>query len=400
MEHHGHHETDSYQMENSRYVKGRGVAIFLVLISWAALAAGYYTDQARAFQSYLWAFCFGTFICITAAFFTFIQYLTGSAWSVTVRRFMENLMVSLAVGVILFIPICFGLHSLYEWSHTDVVMKDSLLMAKRAFLNEKGFMIRGGVMFLLWSIWGLAVWGQSTKQDKAKSARQMKISARWAAPGLLVVMLSGCLAAFDWIMSLDPHWYSTIFGLYVMSGAAAAMMAVVTLIAMGFRSAGMLRNSITGEHFHDLGKWMFALSVFWAYMAASQYLLIWYANIPEETIWYQHRMHGNWKWVSLMLPIGRFIVPFGLLVGRAAKRSQTALKIAAVWTILMELMDLYWMIMPSFQKDGFELSWIDLAALAAVVSFYGLFFWSRFRRHSMVVEGDLRFEQGLNFHQA
>lgn len=386
-------------MENSRYVKGRGVMIFLALLSWAALAAGYFTNEKRAFESYLWAFCFGTFVCVTASFFVFVQYLTGSAWSVTVRRFMENMMVSLVVGVLLFIPICFGLHNIYEWSHTDVVMKDKLLRGKAAFLNEHSFMIRGGVFFLLWSIWGLAVWSASTKQDSTKSIEQMKTASRWAAPGMLVVMLGGCFAAFDWIMSLDPHWYSTIFGLYVLSGAAVAMMAIVTLIAMGFRNAGMLRNSITAEHFHDLGKWMFALSVFWAYMAASQYLLIWYANIPEETIWFQHRMHGSWKWVSALLPIGRFMVPFAILVGRSAKRSQTMLRIAAIWIIFMELVDLYWMIMPNFYKHGVEFSWIDIAALAAVVSGYGLFFWSRFRRHSMVVEGDMRFEQGLHFHQ-
>lgn len=386
-------------MENGRYVKGRGVMIFLALASWAALLLGWYGNHDRAFQSYLWAFCFGTFVALTAAFFTFIQYLTGSAWSVTVRRFMENIMVCVVPGVFLFIPVCLGLHSIYEWSHTDVVMQDTLLQAKKGFLNENGFRIRGGILFLLWSIFALGVWSQSAKQDTTRSIEQMKNASRWAAPGMLVIMLGGCLAAFDWIMSLDPHWYSTIFGLYVLSGAAVAMMAIVTLVAMGFRNAGMLRNTITDEHFHDLGKWMFALSVFWAYIAASQWLLIWYANIPEETIWYQHRMHGSWEWFSLALPVGRFMVPFALLVGRAAKRSQTTLRIAAWWSIGMELVDLYWMIMPNFHKHGAEPSWIDLAALAAVVSSYGLFFWSRFRRHSMVVEGDMRFEQGLHFHQ-
>jgi hypothetical protein len=402
MASHGHHHaTDSYQLEPAKWTTGRNVLAFIALVSWALLAFGYATEQQRFFQSYLIAFCFGTFIILGATFFVYVQYLTGSAWSVTVRRIMENIMVSIPIGALLFIPIAFmGVDDLYKWAQADAI-KDPLIQAKKAFLNVGGFRLRAGIIFALWSIWAFAIWASSTKQDKTKSIEQMKTSSRWSAPGLLMVCVTGCLVAFEWIMSLDPHWYSTIFGLYCLAGGCVAMWALVTLIALGFRSSGVLKNSITIEHYHDLGKWMFAISVFWTYLAASQYLLIWYANIPEETIYFQERYHGTWAWVTYFLPIGRFVIPFALLVCRAAKRNLTVLKIAAIWILFMEYVDMYWMIMPNFHEyaHGFHLHWLDLAAVAGVLSVYGLVFWSRFKSHSLVVEGDMRFEQGLNFHQ-
>ncbi len=402
MASHGHHhEADSYQLDPAKWTTGRNVLAFVALVSWALLAFGYYNEQQRFFQSYLVAFCFGTFIILGATFFVYVQYLTGSAWSVTLRRIMENIMVSIPIGALLFIPIAFmGVDDLYKWAQADAI-KDPLIQAKKAFLNVSGFRMRGGILFVLWTIWSFAIWNSSTKQDKNKSIEQMKTSSRWSAPGLLLVCATGCLAAFEWIMSLDPHWYSTIFGLYCIAGGCVAMWALVTLIALGFRSNGILKNSITIEHYHDLGKWMFAISVFWTYLAASQYLLIWYASIPEETIYFKERMVGNWEWVSLLLPVGRFMIPFALLVCRAAKRNLAILRIAAIWILFMEFVDMYWMIMPNFHEHahGFHLHWLDLAALAGVISVYGLVFWSRFKSHSLVVEGDMRFEQGLNFHQ-
>lgn len=399
--HHDGHEADSYQLDPRKWATVRNVLAFVALVSWALLAFGYFYDHERFFQSYLVAFCTATFIILGATFFVYVQYLTGSAWSVPIRRILENIMVSIPIGALLFIPVAFaGVDDLYKWARPEA-LSDALIQTKKAFLNVGGFRLRAGILFALWSIWAFAIWTSSTKQDKTKSIEQMKTSSRWSAPGLLLVCLTGCLAAFEWIMSLDPHWYSTIFGLYCLAGGCVAMWALVTLIALGFRSNGVLAHTITVEHYHDLGKWMFALSVFWTYLAASQYLLIWYASIPEETIYFKERMEGSWGWVSVLLPVGRFAVPFALLVSRAAKRNFTMLRISAIWILFMEFVDMYWMIMPNFHEyaHGFQLHWLDLATLGAVFSVYGLVFWSRFKSNSLVVEGDLRFEQGLHFHQ-
>lgn len=399
MASHAHHAADNYQLPEAKWRTGRNTLLLVALLSWAALAAGYFTNPNRFFESYLVGFCFAAFTLLGCMFFVFIQYLTGSAWSVTLRRFMENMMISVPVGLLLFIPIAFGATHLYSWTDAHLAATDAIIHGKVAYLNERSFMIRTGIFFALWTIWAYGVWSQSAKQDKTRSIQQTHAASRWSAPGLLVVMYAGSFASFDWIMSLNPHWYSTIFGLYVIAGGAGAFFAVITLIAQGFQASGELKHSITKEHYHDLGKWMFALAVFWAYMAVSQYLLIWYANIPEETIFFRQRLHGGWTGVSVFLPVARFIIPFALLIGRAAKRNTHVLRLAALWIICVEILDMYWLIMPNFYPEGPSLHWLDIAALGGVVSVFGLVFWSRFRRHPMVVVGDLRFEQGLHFHQ-
>ena len=225
----------------------------------------------------------------------------------------------------------------------------------------------------------------------------MNACSRWSAPGLLLVMATGTLASFDWIMSLDPKWYSTIFGIYCLAGGALAFFGVLTLIALGMRRAGVLNNSINAEHYHDLGKWLFALTVFWAYIAFSQYLLIWYANLPEETIFFRNRMVGSWRAVSALLLFGRFILPFLVLIFRSSKRNLTILGIAAGWTVAMHFVDMYWLIMPTFAKTGIQMNWMDFATLGAVVGVLAYTFWARLRNRALVPVGDLRFEQGMNF---
>jgi hypothetical protein len=198
-------------------------------------------------------------------------------------------------------------------------------------------------------------------------------------------------------MSVEPTWFSTIFGLYYLAGGMLAFISVVILVSLGFRQAGILKNSITQEHYHDLGKWLFCFTAFFTYIGFSQYLLIWYANLPEETIFYRHRMEGTWLWVSLAMPFTRFIIPFFTLLCRPAKRSLTVIAVIAVWSLVVEYIDLYWIVMPVHYKTGPQVSWLDLATLGATVSICGLVFWSRFKSHKMVPVGDLRFEQSLHF---
>jgi hypothetical protein len=201
-------------------------------------------------------------------------------------------------------------------------------------------------------------------------------------------------------MSLDPHWYSTIFGLYCFAGGAFAFMAVWLLILVALREKGVLRDAVHAEHYHDLGKWMYALTIFWAYIAFSQYLLIWYANIPEETVWFLHRFEGTWSWVSALLLFGHFIIPFVLMSFRSSKRDLKKLTLMAVWFVIIQYIDFYWQVMPTFYPNGVALHWLDIACLAAPMSALGLVFWSRMRAHALMPIGDPRFEQSLRFQNA
>ncbi len=393
-------QTDNYQLEASRWSTGRNVLMLAALISVVACAVGYIQEPARFFRSYTVAFCYTAAIGLGAFFFVMVQYLTGSAWSVTMRRIMENIMITLPVGAILFIPLAFGLKDVYSWMNAELVSHDAVLKAKSGYLTENFFLIRTYVYFALWSLWIFSIYHQSTKQDTERSVKQMHIVSRWSAPGLFLVVVVGTLASFDWLMSIEPKWYSTIFGLYVLAGGALSFMAVVTLVCLGFRRAGILTNSINDEHYHDLGKWLFALTAFYTYIAFSQYLLIWYANLPEETIFYRNRLQGGWFYVSIALPFIRFLIPFFILLCRPAKRSLKVIGLMAAWVLVAEYIDLYWVVMPAHYKTGPQLHWLDFATLAATVSICGLAFWGRFKKNKMVPVGDLRFEQSLHFENA
>lgn len=400
MSTHAHVEADNYQLEQSRWAAGRNTLFLAALISVIACIAGYITDPERFFRSYTVAFAFTSAIGLGAFFFVMAMYLAGNAAGVTVRRIMENIMVTLPVGAILFLPLVFGLKYVYPWMHPDIMSASANLRAKSGFLTENFFILRTFGFFLLWSIWIFSIYRQSTKQDTERSVRQMYVIARFCAPGLFLVVLVGTLAAYDWLMSVQPSWYSTIFGLYYLAGGCLAFMSVVTLVCLGFRRAGILTNSINIEHYHDLGKWLFCLTAFYTYIAFSQYLLIWYANLPEETIFYRVRSHGMWLPISLALPFVRFIIPFFVLLCRPAKRNLTIIGLVAGWSLIMEFIDIYWVVMPVHYPEGPQIHWMDFATLGATVSICGLQFWNRFRKHKMVPVGDLRFEQSLNFENA
>jgi hypothetical protein len=391
---------DSYQLESARWNTGRNVLFFAALVCMVGCVAGYLQNPERFFRSYLVAFAYTCAVGLGAFFFVMVQFLTGSAWSVTTRRIMENIMYTLPFGALLFIPIAFGLKDIYSWTNPAVMASEVALRWKAKYLTESFFIARTYGFFALWSIWIFSLYRQSTRQDTEKSIRQMHIASRWSAPGLFLVVAIGTLASYDWLMSLEPTWYSTIFGLYFLSGGALTFFSIVVLVSLGFRRVGILKHAINIEHYHDLGKWMFAMTAFYTYIAFSQYILIWYANIPEETLWYRHRSAGSWLYLALAMPFIRFVIPFFTLLCRPAKRSLGVIAFVAVWSVVVEYVDLYWVVMPTYYKDGPQISWMDFATLGATVSICGLIFWSRFRKHKMVPVGDLRFEQSLHFENA
>jgi hypothetical protein len=369
-----------------------------LLVSAAAMAAGYFLDPKQFFHSYLAGFAWSTRILLGALFFLMAMYLTGAAWSVTVRRFSETMAATIPFGLILFVPLALGVHELYEWSHADVVANDKILQGKAMWLNERMFWIKGAVMFAIWSFFGLGIYRNSTAQDTDKDIRHMHNSSKYSAPGLLLVFLATSFAMFDWIMSLNPHWYSTIYGIYMYAGGGLASMCTLVLISLGFRNAGVLKNSITEEHYHDLGKWIFAVTVFWTYTAFSQYMLYWYANIPEETIFFKERFTGSWKLVSQFLVFGHFLFPMFFLITRKTKRNLATLAFMACWMLAMDYLDIHWNVMPNFHKAGFSPHWMDLAAPVACASFYAFFFWNRLKNHAIVPVGDARLYQCLAHH--
>lgn len=393
-------QNETYQLESARWSTGRNVLFFTALVAVAACIVGYLQDPARFFRSYTVAFTFTAAIGLGAFFFVMVQYLSGSAWSVVIRRIMENIMVTLPVGALLFAPLAFGLKDVYPWMNHELMHHDEVLKLKSGFLNQDAFLLRTLLYFVVWSIWVYSIYRQSTKQDTERSVEQMKVASRWSAPGLFLAVVVGSIASFDWLMSIQPKWYSTIFGLYYLAGGALAFWSLVTLVCLGFRKAGILKETIRVEHYHDLGKWMFAMTAFYTYIAFSQYMLIWYANIPEETIFYRDRAQGSWLYLSLALPVMRFFIPFFILLCRGAKRNLKVIGLMAAWSLICEYIDLYWIVMPVHYPTGPRIHWLDFATLAATISICGFVFWGRFKRNKLVPVGDLRLEQSLHFENA
>ena len=385
---------EKWHIDDATWSTVRNIIAFAMLVGWAGCLAGFFLAPDRFFPSYLLGFLFATLTCLGGLFFTQVMYLTGSAWSVTVRRFAEHLVAALPWCAVLFLPVLFGLHNLYEWSHAEAA-QDHILAAKSGYLNTNFFVVRACLYFAIWSFLAWKITGESAKQDHDKSIEHMNTAARWSAPGLMITFLTVSLASFDWIMSLSPHWYSTIFGIYVFVGGAWTFMATMILICLNLRRNGWLVKTINIEHYHDLGKWQFALTAFWAYIAFSQYMLIWYANLPEETEWFKVRWEGSWAYVSYLLIFGHFLFPFLLLLPRASKRSLSVLGFMACWVYCIEFVDLYWLIFPNFNHHGFDLHWMNVFGWLAPVSTVAYLFWARLKKHSLVPVGDLRLEQAL-----
>lgn len=396
--HHDHaHKADNYFLPAAAWTSGRNAFAFVALAGWLGVAAGFVLDRKEFFPAYLVAFLFFLSISIGATFFVMVQHLTGSAWSVTVRRLMESLMRALPIFVLLLIPIAFGIHDLYHWSHAEAA-NDPILKQKLSYLNDKWFLIRNFGVLLVLSVFATRLWAHTRRQDENGSLKHTFAAEKWSAPGVIVLFLGGSVLAFDLIMSLDPHWFSTMFGVIFLTGGALALIATLIVSALALRKSGYLTHTINEEHYHDLGKWLFALTVFWAYTSFSQYMLIWYGNLPEEIMWFEHRLEGSWLVISALLVAGHFLVPFFSLMPRAMKRNHGVLGFFAGWLLFMHFMDLYWQVMPVFHPHGFAFSWINLAALAAVGGSMGLVFWSGFREKPLIPVGDPRLKQAMAFH--
>lgn len=319
-------------------------------------------DKKRFAFSYLTGFTWAVTLALGALFFVLIQHLTRARWSAAARRHMEWVSAILPACVVLFLPIAVLAHDIYHHWMGEQAAHDEILRQKAAYLNPTFFYIRAAVFLVAWA--GLALWFIKTSraQDETQDLRPTVKMRASSAPAIIVFGLTLSFAAFDWLMSLDPHWYSTIFGVYVFAGSATSSLALLALMTIALRKAG-LRTLGSVERQHDIGKLLFGFTVFWAYIAFSQYLLIWYANIPEETIFYKHRWEGSWKVVSLLLLFGHFVVPFVALLSRHGKRNPLVLGATSVLMLVMHYVDLYWLVMPNLDHHGAHPSWIDLAGL-------------------------------------
>ncbi len=276
--------------------------------------------------------------------------------------------------------------------------EEHTLHAKRAYLNEGFFGIRAIVYLALWAWLGWTFLARSTKQDSTKDPKITNSTKRFSMGAVYIFGFSLTFAAFDWVMSLDPYWFSTVFGVYVFAGSAVSAYALIILTTMGLRASGKLVKEINVEHYHDMGKLMFGFVVFWAYIGFAQFMLIWYAAIPEETTFFHKRWdHGPWAVVSMALVLLNFIFPFFVLISHNAKRKLGILAFGSAWLFFMHIVDVYWLVMPNFAQDGFAVSWLDAACLVGVAGAYFAVVLHRMSKVALIPVGDPRLQRALQF---
>ncbi|MFC1483743.1 hypothetical protein ACFL6Q_01680 [Candidatus Neomarinimicrobiota bacterium] len=349
---------------------------------------GYFVAADRFYFSWLTAFSYWTTLSLGALFFVMLHHVTGAKWSVALRRGAEALGMNLPWLLLFFVPVLLGMHTLYHWSHADAVAHDAVLQSKSAYLNPGFFTIRGVAYFLIWIALAWLLYRISIIQDQEGGWTHIEKLRKVSAPGLVLFAFSVTFAAFDWLMSLDPHWYSTIFGVFLFVSGFLVAIAFLTVFYILAQKWGLVRQFVNGEHFHDLGRLMFAFTVFWAYIGGSQYFLIWYANVPEETSWFLHRWDGGWRVVSLCIVFLHFLVPFAALIFHAAKQNRRMLTLVGSVLLVMHYVNMYWLVMPTLAHGTAALSWIDIAAFIGMGGILLGLFLRRFLRHPVVPVGD------------
>jgi hypothetical protein len=391
---------------------GSGAFLVLAVIGLVAMAVGVgiglaQGDQlARFLHSYLVSFCYVLSISLGAFFLVAVHHATRAGWGIVLRRICEILAANMTLLLLLSLPILLsvlaGNQVLYEWTNPEVVRSGSehyneLLAHKRPYLNVPFFGIRAIGYFVIWWLLSRYYLGRSVQQDDSGDPALTVRMERWSGPSLILFGVTVTFASFDWLMSLEAQWFSTIFGLYFFSGSVIASLAAVILVTIALQATGRVTTSITVEHYHDLGKLLFAFVVFWGYMAFSQYMLIWYANIPEETVWYLERQTGGWAYVSLALLFGHLLIPFFGLMSREVKRRKPLLAFWAIWLLVFHWIDLYWIVMPSLGLESPPFGLMDICIWLGMECLYVAGLLKVAGEKSLVPQKDPRLAESLAF---
>jgi hypothetical protein len=359
----------------------RRSALAAGVIALAACAVGAFAAPVQFFRSYLFGCIFWAGLALGSLAVLMLRYVTGGAWGVPIRRPLESATRTIPYIALLFIPLLFGLPRLYEWARPEDVARDPLLQHKAAYLNV-GFFVGRGVVYLgAWFLLAYFLNRWSDEEDRAPGPGVRRRLQMISAGGLVAYGLTITFWSIDWLMSLEPHWYSTMYGVLLMAGQALSGLAfaiAVTILLSRFKPLSAIFGA---EHRHDLGKLLLTLVMFWAYVSFSQYLIIWSGNLPEEIPWYLRRLQGGWGWFGVAMILLHFALPFLLLLSADANRNPRILAGVAFLVLGMRFVDLFWLIRPAFSPGHFRLHWLDIAAPLGIGGVWvAVFLWQLLER--------------------
>jgi hypothetical protein len=371
--------------------------IILLICGLVLSVFSFFTDPAKSIFVSLLTFLLFFSIGTGCLFLVALEYLTGAVWSTPLRRITEILASVIIICPLFALPVFFNMPLVFEWARAGIAGSDKIIAAKSAYLNIPFFISRTFIFYIILLLFYRLMLKNSLQQDETAdpvfTGKNIRLSALYMVFFTLVITFT----AVDWIMSLEPHWVSSIFGVYYFSGTILAALSVVTITAVLLNENNFFKYKLVKDHYYSLGALLFAFTIFWAYIAYCQFMLIWYGNIPAETFWYLHRWDNNWKYFSLGIIFLHFFIPFLALLSRKAKTNPKVLLFMAVWILLSHIYDLYWLVMPVYDNQNVspglpEISFFILFCGILISSF--VFFA---RNKSLMPEGDPKFTKGIDF---
>jgi len=366
-------------------------ALFLGVVGLLFMVVGLFLDRDQFFQSYLLGYIFWVLAALGSLSILMIHHVAGGKWGLMIQRFLEGASMTLPLMALLFIPIIIGIPSLYEWANPEHVAHDPILQAKSAYLNVPFFILRTVIYFVIWIGIAYLLRRWSTKLDKDPDNETLKGRLRTlSAPGILIYGVTITFASVDWMMSLEPHWFSTIYGMMVAVSAFTIAFAFVILWLMPLVKDKPWAGVIETEQISDLGSWLFAGVFLWAYLSFSQFLIIWSANLPEEIPWYLKRQTGGWQFLAIALIFIGFFLPFFVLLARGTKRYPKRVLRMGALVFVMQFLFLVFLIVPAFEPGRMTIHLLDLAAVIGIGGIWTAAFVWLIKRQSLIPMYDPR----------
>jgi hypothetical protein len=362
------------------------------------LAVGALMARADFFQSYLYGYLIWMWLTLGCLGVLLLHHLVSGSWGHIIQRYVEAGAKNLPLMLVLFLPILLGMNTLYPWLHPHETIDHAYIHAvekKLGYLNVPFFMLRQGIFFALWIAFALWLTKKSQEQDKTGNVlltRSMKI---FSGPATVLFVLTATFASVDWMMSLEPEWYSTMYGIGRIVGALLTTIAFCILLVRFFGDHEPLKRIITTRHVHHLGNLMFAFTIVWAYIAFSEFLIIWSGNLPEDNMWHLRRMGTEWNAFAVILILGHFLVPFLFLLSRQMKRHIEPLARLAVGILVMRLIDMYWLVFPAFNNHEFKFHWLSIIAPIAIGGIWLWMFFYQLKKQPLLPLNDPRFHNGM-----
>jgi hypothetical protein len=361
----------------------------------ALVAVGAFLDTEQLLRSWLLAFLFWLGLSLGSLAIVLLHHATGGSWGFAIRRMLEAGMRTLPLMAAFFLPLLVGVRVLYPWAHADALEHDALMAHKAPYLNVPFFTARAVLYFAVWIVLTAVMTGLTTRQDRSGHPSWERRMRQIAGPGLALYGITMTFAAFDWSMSLEPHWFSTMYGVLFLVGQALAALSFSILAAAWLAAREPFRRWISPAHFHDLGNLTFAFVLLWSYVSFSQYLIIWAGNLSEETPWYLHRLGHGWQAIAILLLVFHFAVPLMLLLLRRTKRSARYLMLVACGLLAMRLVDLYWLVDPAFHPEGISVHWLDPVAVVAMGGMWFAYYVRQLKGRPLISLQDARLEGEL-----